>query len=150
MPQEKISRTFTSIQNDDFLRSYQNEISSSSIGNRQEENEPDYLKRANWAKTFKYEDNSKNEITYTIPLFSSKPEEFGNLIIVKNGANTNSYVINFLPEKKWLLTKKRRQGFVDFSGKIQLINLNGEVFSETNYEAGKLVPNVGNCQNSGW
>lgn len=143
MPQEKIIRTFTSIQKDDFLRSYQNEISIPSIGNRKQEGKPDFLERANWAKAYKYEDQVNDEITYTIPLISSGPEEFGNLVIVKNGTITNSYVLNYIPEKKWLAAKKRRQGYGDFSGKIQLINLDGEVFSETQYDNGKLAPSEG-------
>lgn len=139
LPQEKIIRTFTSIQKDDFLRSYQNEISVPSIGNREQEGKPDFLERANWAKAYKHKDKVNDEITYTIPLISSGAEEFGNLVIVKNASSTNSYILNYIPEKKWLDTKKRRQGFGNFSGIIQLIHLDGEVFSEALYDNGKLV-----------
>lgn len=143
MPKEKILRTFTSIQKDDFLRKYQNEISVPSIGNREQEGKPDFLERANWAKAYKHEDQVNDEITYTIPLISSGSEEFGNLVIVKNASTTNSYVLNYIPEKKWLDTKKRRQGFGNFSGIIQMIDLDGEVFSEAQYDNGKIVSNEG-------
>jgi hypothetical protein len=139
LPKESIIRSFTSIQKDEFLRHYKNEIPSPSIGNREGKSKSDFLERANWSRAFKYEDQVKDEITYTIPLISFGSKEFGNLVIVKNATITNSYVINYIPEKKWLDTKKRRQGFGNFSGIIQLISLDGEVFSETHYNKGKVL-----------
>ncbi|WP_287062477.1 hypothetical protein, partial [Algoriphagus sp.] len=148
--QEKTLRTFTSIQKDDFLRSLQDGNKLLSFGSRKQDGESDFLGRANWAKAYKHENQVSGELTYTIPLISNGPEEFGNLIIVKNGETTNSYVLNYIPEQKWLETKKRRHGFGNYSGIVQLINLNGEIFSETRYLEGDLVTDQGiNARTSG-
>lgn len=137
--QETISRSFTSIQKDDFLKNYQKESNTPSIGSREATQEIDYLQRANWGKAYRYEDQIKNQITYTIPLISEGVEDFGNLVIVKTRNETNSYVIKYIPEEKWLDTKIRRQGFGNFSGTIQLITLDGEIFSESGFDEGVLI-----------
>lgn len=139
LPKENVTRSFTSSQQDEFLKQYKDSAFEPSIGNRETTAGDDFLQRANWARTYKHEDRLKGQVTYTVPLISEGAEEFGNLVIVKDASGTNSYVMNYIPEQKWIETKTRRQGFGNFSGTIQLINLDGEVFSETEYDEGVFI-----------
>jgi len=139
LQENQIKRTFTSIQKDKFLKTFREESNPSSFGFRIAEDDNQYFDKANWSKAFRHEDLVKGEVTYTIPLITENVETFTNLIVVKKGIDTNSYLIRYLPEKEWIETKQRRHGFGNFSGTIQLLRLDGEVFSESQYLHGVAI-----------
>ncbi|TFV95526.1 hypothetical protein E4S40_04715 [Algoriphagus kandeliae] len=139
LQQNHVKRTFTSIQKDKFLKTFREESNPSSFGFRIAEGDNQYFDKANPSKAFRHEDLVKGEVTYTIPLIIEDVEAFTNLIVVKKSSETNSYLIKYLPEKEWMETKERRQGFGNFSGTIQLLRLDGEVFSESQYLHGVAI-----------
>ncbi|MHA7131507.1 hypothetical protein [Algoriphagus namhaensis] len=135
----KVNRSFTTLKKDAFLKSYFSDVVHPSFGSRISSEGNQFLERANWEKVYRYEDLEEQQVTYTVPLINEGLEEFSNLVIVEEDGETNSYVINYIPEKIWLETKQRRQGFGNFSGIIQLKDLAGNVFSESNYQDGVFV-----------
>lgn len=97
------------------------------------------MTRANWDLAYRYEDQLKAEVTYTVPIISKGAEEFSNLVIVQKGGKVNSYIMNYIPDKEWIKNKPRRRGFGTFTGTLQLLNLEGEVFAKSVFEKGKAV-----------
>jgi hypothetical protein len=138
IPQETILRNFTSIQKDEFLKKYQAKTIVPSIANREASEEKNYLARANWDLAYRYEDKSKGEVTYTVPIISKGAAEFSNLVIVQKGDKVNSYIMNYIPKKEWIKNKTRRRGYGTFTGTLQLLDLEGEVFAESAFKNGQI------------
>lgn len=129
-------REFTIVFKDKDLAIFKDSMQASNANRRVDS---EILNRINWNKVFKVYNQMTRQTTYTMPLIINTPNQFDNFIVVESANEQYAYIMRYKPDVEWLKCKPRRGGFDDYTGKLEIINITGEIEAESEYRNGAPV-----------
>ncbi|MEM9858699.1 MAG: hypothetical protein AAF843_15170 [Bacteroidota bacterium] len=146
VPLEKapqVTREFVNISSDPVLVSLREEVRSKVNNSSSSRITSDWLDNAQWKRVYHVYDEFSSLSTYTVPVGNEKPDVLDLLVINTRDGSSNYRVFSLVANVAWLNEKGGFTGMSDFSGQVEVADLNGKVWISSPYENGQRV-NRGN------
>lgn len=122
-------REFTSIEKDENLNSIKLEL----LEDNPSAKKNSLVSRVNWSKAYKIKNTKLKRTSYTVPLIVNQAYHFENLILSEKDGEKENHIIRYVPDKTWLKNKPLKGGFSSFTGMIELLEIDGQIRSSTNF-----------------
>lgn len=99
----------------------------------------DWLDNAQWDKVYHVHDEASALSTYTVPVSNSNPSVLDLLVINIIDESSNYGVFSLIADEEWLNGRGSFTGMSDFTGQVEVTDLDGKVWISSPYENGQRV-----------